>query len=92
MIRKKLFAPFLMLLSGAITAIVMFIKDYGTTPLLVTVLCVMIFFYLVGAVIQKMIISYVDLLIEEEQKQEAESEEEAIEEEDSVSDKDGAEV
>lgn len=78
--KREMFAPFLMLLAGAVTAIVMFMSDYSTTQLLVTLLLVLIFFYIIGVVIQKKVWGYIDQ-IEEEERLRAENEGEVIEKE-----------
>ena len=46
MSNKKLFAPFLMLLAGAVVSIVMFLSDYDMTQRLTILLLSMLFFYL----------------------------------------------
>lgn len=89
--KRTMFAPFLMLLSGAVTAIVMFMGDYDTTQLLLTLLCVMIFFYVIGSVVQKVVSSYVDQITEQERIK-AENEGEVIEKEISVPDEKGTEA
>lgn len=78
--KREMFAPFLTLLAGAVTAIVMFMSDYSTTQLLVTLLFVLIFFYIIGVVIQKKVWGYIDQ-IEEEERLRAENEGEVIEKE-----------
>lgn len=76
----RLFAPFLMLLSAAVSSIIMFRSNYDTTDLLVILLCVMIFFYMAGLLIQKKVISFVEQ-IREKERIEAENEGEVIEKE-----------
>lgn len=76
--KSKLFAPFLMLLAAAIAAIVMFRGNYDTTELLAILLCVMLFFYFLGSLIQKKVLSFMDQIIEKE-RMEAENEGEVIE-------------
>ncbi|MGN0376047.1 MAG: hypothetical protein ACI4ED_00270 [Suilimivivens sp.] len=76
--KSRLFAPFLMLLAAAVASIVMFRGNYDLTEQLVILLCVMVFFYLVGAFIQKKIISFMDQ-IRENERMEAENEGEVIE-------------
>ena len=62
----KLIPPFLMLLSGAVASIVMFIRKFDTTELLIWLLCVMVFFYLAGCVIQNRLTFFVDQIRERE--------------------------
>lgn len=76
--KSKLFAPFLMLLAAAVASIIMFRGNYDMTELLVILLCVMVFFYLVGSIIQKKILSFMDQ-IRERERLEAEKEGEVIE-------------
>ena len=64
--KSKLFAPFLMLLAAAIAAIVMFRGNYDTTELLAILLCVMLFFYFLGSLIQKKVLSFMDQIMEKE--------------------------
>lgn len=92
--KSKLFAPFLMLLAAAIASIIMFRGNYDTTELLTILLCVMIFFYVLGSLIQKKVLSFIKQ-IEEQEAREAENEGEVIEKEvameESVREKTGAE-
>lgn len=76
----RLLAPFLTLLSAAVSSIIMFRADYDTTELLIILLCVMVFFYIAGSVIQKKVISFMEQ-IEEKERIEAENEGEVIEKE-----------
>ena len=78
--KSKLFAPFLMLLAAAIASIIMFRGNYDTTELLSILLCVMIFFYVLGSLIQKKVLSFVKQ-IKEKEAMEAENEGEVIEKE-----------
>lgn len=89
--KRKMFAPFLMLLAGAVTSIVMFIADCSTTQLLLTLLCVLIFFYIIGTVIQKFVWTCIDQ-IEEQKRIEAENEGEVIEKEAVENEENGAET
>lgn len=72
--KSKLFAPFLMLLSGAVVSIVMFRGHYDTTQLLTVLLAVMLVFYIAGSIIQKQVGSFVEQ-IREKERIEAEEEE-----------------
>ncbi len=72
----NLIPPFLMLLSGAVVSIVMYIRKSDTTELLIWVLCVMLFFYLAGCVIQNRLTFFVNQ-IKEQEEAEAEAAKEA---------------
>ena len=72
----NLIPPFLMLLSGAAVSIVMYIRRSDTTELLIWVLCVMLFFYLAGCVIQNRLTFFVNQ-IKEQEEAEAEAAKEA---------------
>ncbi len=72
----NLIPPFLMLLSGAVVSIVMYIRRFDTTELLIWVLCVMLFFYLAGCVIQNRLAFFVNQ-IKEQEEAEAEAAKEA---------------
>ena len=93
--KSKLFAPFLMLLAAAIASIIMFKGNYDTIELLTILLCVMIFFYVIGSLIQKKVLSFVNEIKEREAK-EAADEGEVIEKEavteDTVKEKDAVET
>lgn len=78
--KSRLFAPFLMLFAGAVTSIVMFKGNYDATDLLIILLCVMVFFYLAGCLIQKKVLSFINQ-IREKEAAEAENEGEVIEKE-----------
>ena len=67
--KLKLFAPFLMLLSGAIASIMMFYFQYPVVQMLPRLLIVLIVFYIAGCFIQKKIISFVEQIKEEEEKE-----------------------
>lgn len=68
----KLIPPFLMLLSGAVVSIVMYIRRFDTTELLIWLLCVMLFFYLAGCVIQNRLTCFVNQIKEKEAAKAAE--------------------
>lgn len=89
--KRKMFAPFLMLLAGAVTSIVMFLADCGTTQLLLTLLCVLIVFYAIGSVIQKFVWKLIDQ-IEEQERIRIENEGEVIEKEAVESEEEGTET
>ena len=67
--KLKLFAPFLMLLSGAIASIMMFYFQYPVEQMLPRLLIVLIVIYIAGCFIQKKIISFVEQIKEEEEKE-----------------------
>lgn len=72
MSNKKLFAPFLMLLAGAVVSIVMFLSDYDMTQRLTILLLSMLFFYCVGLFIQKNMVKFLDEIQKKEETQKAE--------------------
>lgn len=72
--KRKMVPIFLMLLAGAITSIITFIKDYELTKMLWTLLVVLIVFYALGVVIQKTL-NLFDTQIEEAEKKAKEAEE-----------------
>lgn len=78
--KSKLFAPFLMLLAGAVACIVMFQGNYDTTELLTILLCVLIVFYAAGYFVQKKVVSFMDQ-IRQKEAEEAAREGEVIEKE-----------
>lgn len=89
----KLIPPFLMLLSGAVVSIVMFIRGCETTELLIWLLCVMIFFYTAGCVIQNRLTFFVTQIREREAAEEAERlRQEAEKETEGTADTDGDNV
>ena len=79
--KRRMIPIFLMLLAGAITSIITYIKDYELTKMLWTLLGVLIVFYALGVVIQKTL-NLFDAQIEEAEKKakEAEAEEKEKEE------------
>ena len=72
MSNKKLFAPFLMLLAGAVVSIVMFLSDYDMTQRLTILLLSMLFFYCVGLFIQKKMVKFLDEIQKKEETHKAE--------------------
>ncbi|MCM1126702.1 MAG: hypothetical protein NC429_09540 [Lachnospiraceae bacterium] len=66
--KSRLFAPFLMLLAGAIASIVMYYFDYSTAQMLPRLLAVLLVFYLAGCFIQKKILGFVEQIEEEERR------------------------
>lgn len=67
--KSKLFAPFLMLLAGAVASIMMYHFDYGLKQMLTILLIVLLVFYVAGFFIQKKIVSFVEQIKEEEEKE-----------------------
>lgn len=67
--KSKLFAPFLMLLAGAVASIMMYHFDYGMKQMLTILLIVLLAFYIAGFFIQKKVISFVEKIKEEEEKE-----------------------
>lgn len=89
--KNKLFAPFLMLFAGAVVSIVMYIKQYSMKQMLIILLCVLIAFYLIGCLIQKKVVSFMQQIKEKEEAEKAEKaqiEGEVIEKE--LSDEEGS--
>ena len=78
----KWIPPFLMLLSGAVVSIVMFIRGCGTTQMLLWLLGVMILFYMAGCIIQRQLTKFVTQIMEPQEEaqrlKEAEEEQEAL--------------
>ena len=78
----KWIPPFLMLLSGAVVSIVMFIRGCGTTQMLLWLLGVMILFYMAGCIIQRQLTKFVTQIMEAQEDaqrlKEAEEEQEAL--------------
>lgn len=66
--KSRLFAPFLMLLAGAIASIMMYCFHYTTSQMLPRLFIVLVFFYLVGSFVQKKIMKFVEQIREEEEK------------------------
>lgn len=79
--KNKLFAPFLMLFAGAVVSIVMYIKQYSMKQMLIILLCVLIAFYLIGCLIQKKVVSFMQQIKEKEEAEKAQIEGEVIEKE-----------
>lgn len=78
--KNKLFAPFLMLLAGAVASIVMYCFHYTTKQMLPILLAVLIVFYLAGSFIQKKVVAFMDQIRAEEEKEGEVIEKEAAEE------------
>ena len=54
--KGKLFAPFLMLLAGAVASILMFYFHYSTKQTLYVLLAVLVIFYLAGCLDRKSVV------------------------------------
>lgn len=67
--KSKLFAPFLMLLAGAVVSIMMYHFEYSIKQTLSILLIVLLVFYLAGVFIQRKITSFVEQIKEEEEKE-----------------------
>lgn len=67
--KNKLFAPFLMLLAGAVVSISAYCFHYTMGEMLPILLFVLIFFYLTGNFIQKKVTDFMDQIREEEAKE-----------------------
>ena len=83
--KKKLFAPFLMLLAGAVASIAMYCFHYTTAEMLPVLLIVLLVFYAAGSLIQKNVVSFMNQIREKEEAlkreaQEREAAEKAAEE------------
>ncbi|GFI46684.1 hypothetical protein IMSAGC019_02003 [Lachnospiraceae bacterium] len=76
--KGKLFAPFLMLLAGAVASILMFYFHYSTKQTLYVLLAVLVIFYLAGCFIQKRVGTFVDQIREAEAKEGEVIEKEAL--------------
>lgn len=67
--KGKLFAPFLMLLSGLIASVMMYVNHYDKEQMLLYLVLVMVFFYLIGFFVQHQIIKFMKKIKEEEAKE-----------------------
>lgn len=68
--KSRLFAPFLMLLAGAVASIVMFRNHYDTKEMLTVLLVVLLVFYAAGCLIENRINAFVRQIKEKEEQQE----------------------
>lgn len=66
--KSRLFAPFIMLLAGAIASIMMYCFHYTIGQMLPRLIIVLVSFYLAGSFIQKMVVKFVEQINEEEKK------------------------
>ena len=67
--KRRMIPLFLMLVAGAITSIMTYIKNYELVPMLWTLLGVLIGFYVLGVIIEK-VLDLFDAQIEERKKAE----------------------
>lgn len=80
--KEKLFAPFLMLLAGAIASIMMYCFQYTTKQMLIRLVIVLVVFYLAGCFVQRKVMSFVKQIKEEEAREGEVIEKEALSEAD----------
>lgn len=77
--KGKLFAPFLTLLAAAITLAIMLVLNYKLKRIAITLLIVVIVFYIIGSLIQKRVLKFIEKNEELARELEAENEGEVIE-------------
>ncbi len=83
--KNQLFAPFLMLLAGAVASLMMYRFHYDMKQMLLILLAVLLFFYVAGSFIQGKVNAFVSQIRDaEEQERIKREQEEAREEEASV--------
>ena len=81
--KRRLIPPFVMLFAGAVTSITMRILHYETKDMLIILLCVLVFFYIAGCVLQYMLDRF-EKQIEEAGMEEGEVIEKELAEEDGI--------
>ncbi len=64
--KNKLFAPFLMLLAGAVSSVAMYFFHYSMKEMLPILLAVLLVFYVAGCIIQKNVLSFMEQIREKE--------------------------
>lgn len=81
--KRKLIPIFLMLVAGAVTSIIAFIKDYELTRMLWTLLAALVIFYLLGILMKKVLDIFDDQIkrADEEKRNEGSVIEKEVEEE-----------
>lgn len=91
--KRKLIPIFLMLLAGAVTSIIAYIKDYELTRMLWTLLAALIIFYLLGTALKKVLDLFDDQIqkADEERRNEGSVIEKEVEEEPDTEDAEEAE-
>ena len=67
--KGKLFAPFLMLLAGLIASIMMYCNHYDSKQMLWILILVMLFFYIIGYLLQRQVTKFIKKIKEEEAKE-----------------------
>ena len=67
--KGKLFAPFLMLLAGAVASIMLYLFKYSVKQTLIVLVIVLLLFYLAGIFIQKKVTSFVEQIREREERE-----------------------
>lgn len=83
--KRKWIPPFLMLFTGAISAIIMYSLHYPTKKMLVILLAVLIVFYIIGSLFQWML----NLFDRQNEEQQAVGEPEISEENETADEQDG---
>ncbi|MDE6893578.1 MAG: hypothetical protein K2P50_17445 [Lachnospiraceae bacterium] len=71
--KSRLFAPFLMLLAGAVASITMFYFHYPAGQMLPRLLAVLLVFYIAGCFIQKKVLAFMNQIRENEEALEREA-------------------
>ncbi len=79
--KNQLFAPFLMLLAGAVASLMMYRFHYGMKQMLLILLAVLLFFYVAGSFIQGKVNAFVSQIRETEEEERIKLEQEAAREE-----------
>lgn len=81
--KRKLIPIFLMLVAGAVTSIIAFVKDYELTRMLWTLLAALVIFYLLGILMKKVLDIFDDQIkkADEEKRNEGSVIEKEVEEE-----------
>lgn len=67
--KGKLFAPFLMLLAGLIASVMMYCNHYDSKQMLWILILVMMFFYIIGYLLQRQVAKFIKKIKEEEAKE-----------------------
>lgn len=81
--KLKMLPAFIMLLAGALTSIITYLVHYETKIALIILLCVMLLFYILGVILQKLIVSFekANKLAEEEREKAENAEGKVVEKE-----------
>ena len=86
--KSRLFAPFLMLLAGAVTSIMMYYFHYSAKEMLPVLLLVLLIFYFAGCFIQNRLSDFVSQIKAQEEEERKKMElEEAMEDEGEFADR-----